>query len=206
MENVNRGIPEQEKGVSSDTLHTMDMLSVEKAKQLYAEAKSRLLDVNHWDIWSAGVTSKFILADANGKRILRQARQGDYFKIDIPGPGPQSGQGYDWVAIEKIEEVKRPDDDAETLVMQVRPSSGPESSDRSPAHFFDEQATSSFRVTRTGRRVIAGVHGRNESPNGHTGSVTDNLRNVIMALGAMAGFSKMQWKNLVKGIIEYKGL
>lgn len=207
MGNVSEGnIPEQEKGFSSDTVHACDTASVEKAMKLYDEAKSRLLDVNHWNIWSTGVTSRFTLTDANGRKILRQAQEGDFFRIDIPGPGPEAGEGYDWVAIEKIEEEKHTDQDSETLVMQVRPSPGPESNDRSPAHFFEEDASSSFRVTRAGRKVVAAVHGRNETPNNKTESVADNVRNAFVALGAAAGFSKMQWKNLVKGIIEYKGL
>jgi len=37
-------------------------------------------------------------------RRQRRALEGDFIKVDIPGPGPGVGNGYDWVRIESIEE------------------------------------------------------------------------------------------------------
>jgi hypothetical protein len=46
------------------------------------------------------------------------------------------------------------------------------------------------------------VHGRNEKPNTNSDAVADKIRNTLVGLGAIAGFSKIQWKNLVKGLIH----
>ena len=69
------------------------------------------------------------------------------------------------------------------------------------AHFFSDEATSSFVVKREKNRVIAGVYGRNEKPNTDSETLTDSIRNTAMAAGALSGFSKIQWKSLVAGLL-----
>ena len=59
--------------------------------------KDRLQNVNQWKEYAGNISADFRLVDKAGREVQRQAKKGDYFKIDIPGPGSQSGDGYDWV-------------------------------------------------------------------------------------------------------------
>jgi hypothetical protein len=57
-------------------------------------------------------------------------------------------------------------------------------------------------VKREHNKVTAAVYGRNEKPNTKTETVTDKARNAAIAGGAVTGFSKLQWKRLVNGLIK----
>jgi hypothetical protein len=195
-------VPQQETGSSMDTEYAADANSVEHARQLYENAKRRLLNVNRWHQIAGKATAVFKLTDANGNEVERDAQQHDYFMIDIPGPGPVSGDGYDWVQVEGIVEHSEPGANTECVVMNVRPAPSPKNDDPDIAHFFSEDATSNFIVRRENNKVIAGVYGRNEVPNTRAGNVVDKARNAAIGLSAVAGVSKLQWSALVKGIIE----
>ncbi|MBC8052817.1 MAG: hypothetical protein H7Y13_07110 [Sphingobacteriaceae bacterium] len=72
------------------------------------------------------------------------------------------------------------------------------------AHFFKDDASSTFLVQRNGLTVKAEVHGRNEQANTNTEKFIDKARNILVAAGAMLGFSDFQWKSLVKGLIRHQ--
>ena len=116
------------------------------------------------------------------------------------GPGTETGSGNDWVQIEAIEEINEPD--IQITAIRVRPSNNPLNSKSDTTHFFDSQATSTFVAKRENSKVIAGVYGRNEKPNTENESLVDKVRNTVIALGAIAGFSKLQWKSLISGLIK----
>jgi hypothetical protein len=196
------GVPSQHEGSQKDIDHTVRVADDNDARKLFMIARNRLVDVNHWADISQPVTASFRLTDANGNVVNRTAEKGDFFRIDIPAPGSNEGDGFDWVRIEAIEEQGRPDEDVERIVVQVRPASAPVNDRENVAHFFDDRATSSFMVERKGREVTAAVFGRNEVPNTSTSNVVDKVRNAMVGVTAILGFSNVQWKNLVKGLIE----
>ena len=71
------------------------------------------------------------------------------------------------------------------------------------AHFYSDEATSNFIVRRDGTKVTAGVYGRNEKPNvKKSDTVIDKIRNAVVGTGGVSGFSKLQWKALVSGLLE----
>lgn len=189
-------IPEHEEGAQSNTEAEAQLGSEEEARQFFQTVKKRLLDVNHWQEYAGVVTAKFQLTDENGNALQRAPRTGDYFRIDIPGPGTITGGGDDWVQVEDM------DEDEDCAGIRVRPASNPTNERKDVAHFFHEGATSSFIVRREGAKVFAGVYGRNEKPNVKTETVVDKIRNAAVATGAAAAFSKLQWKSLVKGLIK----
>lgn len=193
-------IPKQHTGGEIDTIVTAEFNSIVAAKDFYQTAKYRLLNVSHWaDICKVPV-STFILTDQHGNPVTRLAMEGDYLKIDIPGPGTHSGDSYDWVKIEKIsEEVS---DNMAIVSLRARPSANPENEDESIAHFYTEQATSTFQVKRIGTIVTGEEHGRNEVPNTDTSYLTDNIRNTLVGWSAKIGLAYPQWKSLVKGIVS----
>lgn len=196
-------LPEKEEGSNKDIEASAKAKTREEAKQLFEKAKSRLLDVNDWDKIAGKASAVFRLTDENGKEIEGAPKVGNYFKIDIPGPGAKTGKGHDWVRVEAIEERKDSDEDREFLVMRVRPSDNPEIASKEVAHFFSDKATSNFLVLREKNEVTAAVLGRNEVANtDKTTSLLDKLRNAIVGSGAIGGLSYPQWKNLVNGVLD----
>lgn len=199
MESTTPVVPAQEVGVQKDTAHTVQATTPEAAQALFQLARKRLLDVNNWHVLCAGLSSTFTLRDAKGLPVGRPARVGDFFQIDIPGPGTDSGEGYDWVQVEVVEDRKEAD--GELTFLRVRPAPSPLNEKPDVAHFLDNQATSTFLVSRQGLAVSAEVHGRNEVSNTSADSVIDKVRNAVAAVGAWMGFSDLQWKQLVEALV-----
>lgn len=196
-------IPPQKKGVKSDTHYSVRVSNEQAARHLFQNARLNLLNVNGWHTL-AGTGVVFQLADENGAEVNGLVQTGYYFRISIPGvPGTKAGEGDEWVKVEKIEEGTL--EHHEFTAIRVRPAVPPFAGHAETAHFFSGEATSSFCVERKGSRVMASVLGRNEKPNTKTRYWFAWLRNVIVALAAMIGFNKPQWKRLVKGMIRKKG-
>jgi hypothetical protein len=193
MKNI---IPENKEGTQTNTERSIEFATEEESKQFFQIAKERLLDVNHWRKIAGNATADFQLTDEEGKPVNRTAKEGDHFKIDIPGPGSITGEGNDWVKIESIQE------DENYIGIRVRPTSNPTNERKDIAHFFNDNSTSSFIIKKEGKKITAGVYGRNEKPNTKTETVVDKIRNATVATGAISGFSKLQWKSLVNGLIE----
>jgi hypothetical protein len=193
MKNI---IPENKEGTQTNTERSIEFATEEESKQFFQIAKKRLLDVNHWHKIAGNATADFQLTDEEGKPVNRTAKEGDHFKIDIPGPGSITGEGNDWVKIESIQE------DENYIGIRVRPTSNPTNERKDIAHFFNDNSTSSFIIKKEGKKITAGVYGRNEKPNTKTETVVDKIRNATVATGAISGFSKLQWKSLVNGLIE----
>jgi hypothetical protein len=194
-------IPQQNEGAKTDILHSVTAKTRDQALAIFKRAYQRLLNVNLWHKLGGNASAEFELVPSQEKEHS-VARVGDYFKIDIPGPGSQSGDGYDWVRVEKIEDNTDADAEHESFMMQVRPSQNPESKNESTAHFLTDEATSTFIIEREKNKITASVHGRNELPNTITETFIDKIRNAVIGSTAAMGASKFQWKLLVKGLID----
>ena len=95
-------IPEQQSGIETNTEASIELGSEEETKSFYEKVKQRLLNVNRWQHWAGKLTAEFKLTDKDGTEVDRLAEKDDHFKIDIPGPGPATGDGYDWVQVELL--------------------------------------------------------------------------------------------------------
>lgn len=190
-------IPEQHEGSRMDAVETRSAETVKEARDVFNRACERLLDVNAWG-GLAGL-SDFQLIDASGISAKRNVKEGDYIRIDIPGPGTTAGMGYDWV---RVEEIKKLDENDSSLIgMRVRPSAHPVSGSKETAHFLKGAATSTFIVKLSGRTVTAEEHGRNEMANTDAERLLDKGRNFTVGLAAKFGLSYPQWKNLVRAFL-----
>jgi hypothetical protein len=189
-------IPEHDKGTQTNTESSIELSSEKEAKDFFKTVRERLLNVNKWHDYAGSASADFQLTDKNGNPVDRKPQKGDHFKIDIPAPGTITGEGNDWVQIEAVEE------DEDSIGIRVRPATNPTNERKDVAHFFDEEASSSFLVKREAKKITAGVYGRNEKPNTHTETLIDKLRNATIATGAISGFSKLQWKSLVNGLVK----
>ena len=199
---IDDAVPAQEEGAKKDIEHTVKTDDVNDAKKLFYIARNRLLDINNWDGLCGKPSATFTLTDQSGNELHRTAEQGDFFKIDLPAPGSAEGKGYDWVQIETIDELIDPNGPKEQIIIRVRPTSHPAEKGENVAHFFKEESTSSFVVERDQTTVKAAVYGRNEIPNTSTSNLIDKVRNAVVAITAILGFSNVQWKNLTKGLLK----
>lgn len=201
-EEEQKHIPHQDIGNKVDTEESISANDVQEAQQIFKLAADRLLNVNGWGEISGPLSAKFFLTDGSGRVIKGPAQPGHHFKIDIPGPGPSSGKGFDWVKVEALDDERNPGGNEESVTLRVRPSPDPEKFSGDTAHFFKDYATSSFRVERIGNKVTASVHGRNEIPNTDAEQAGDKIRNVVVGTGAVGGISFTQWTALVRGLLD----
>jgi hypothetical protein len=196
----NNIIPNNDSGVQTNTESSEELKTEKEAEDLYKTACQRLVDINNWQNIAGKATASFQLTDKSGKEVDRVVQKGDHFKIDIPGPGSFSGEGFDWVQIEAIENGHN--EGSQWTAIKVRPATNPRNENKDVAHFFSEETTSTFMVRKEGNKVIAGVYGRNEKPNTETETQIDKIRNTAIAAGAITGLSKIQWKSLVNGLVK----
>lgn len=199
-----KNIPKQQKGNQVDTQQETVLNSREEAEQLFETAKKRLLDVSRWGEIAKGFSSSFQLTDANGQKVDRPVQQGDRFRISLPAPGPESGNGDDWVQVENIQDEQDENADIQIISIRVRPTADPKNPTSETAHFYTNEATSTFVVKRKGNTVTAEVHGRNEVPNTEATGLWDKVRDVAVAVGSILGLSNQQWKNLTEGLLKPK--
>lgn len=205
MKNLqNNIVPKNYEGKQTELKYAVVADNREEAIQLFQKACERLRDVSAWhkicDIAGAEVS----IIDENGNENQRLAQEGDYLQIDIVGPGSSAGDGYDWVKVELIEENSRPNGEEESMAMRLRPCDNPTKPGEETAHFFNEEATSTFIIERKGNTVTAAYFGRNEVPNTGSEKLIDKVRNVAISAFAMLGLSEVQWKSLIKGLLEGK--
>lgn len=194
-------IPVQYTGEETETSAERQAADEQSAAAIFERAVRRLQNINGWGNLCGALSSDFQLVDKLGEEVDGPASVGLYIRIDIPGPGNSVGKGYDWVLIEQMEDVQL-SDSQEVFFMRARPAGHPLQKHAGTAHFLREEATSSFVITRDGEEVTATVYGRNEVPNTEANDTVDKLRNAVIGAGGAIGISKLQWKALVKSLLE----
>lgn len=193
-------VPEQYTGKEIEAEASVELMDESQASLFYETAKERLLNVNNWHEVAGLISAKFQVISPEGGEVSRHAEKGDYFKIDIPGPGSKEGDGFDWVIVEDMKEVN--DGEIECIGFRVRPSKNPFGDKPETAHFYSHESTSTFTVTREGKTVRAWIIDRNLSPNVNPESLADKIRHSAVGSGAIGIFSKIQWQGLADGLIQ----
>jgi hypothetical protein len=194
-------IPEQRSGTAIDAASSVELNNEKIAMVFYEIVKNRLQHVNSWSIIAEGMSASFQLVNREGNEVYRKAAEGDFVKIDIPGPGSKNGKGYDWVRIEAMENSSN-NERVESFGFRVRPSDNPLTNRGDTAHFYSHESTSTFIVARQGSIVSASVFDRNSKKNSDAELVTDRIRDGIVASAAIISFSHIQWKNLTNGLVS----
>jgi hypothetical protein len=103
----------------------------------YQEATARLLNITHWGVFADEAPETFVLTDALGHVIKRDAGEGDHIKIHLPAPRSSTGDGADWVRIEKIMEERNKMLDEVFTAMTIRPCPNPNLNSKIVAHFYE---------------------------------------------------------------------
>lgn len=202
MKDEEKNIPAQHEGIKTDTISSIKHRSQKDAAEHFLVVKARLFNISEWHKVCGKASANFKLTDSEGKPVKRKPIPGDHIRIDLPAPKPDDGEGYEWVVIEQVDDQSNPASDEEYLSIKVHPADSPLNNKKAVAHFFEPETSSTFVVRRNRSSIQAGVHGRNEIPNTHAGSLWGKIRNLFVALGAMLGVSKLQWKSLVKGLLK----
>lgn len=193
-------VPPQFTGREIEAEATRELEDERAAIKFFAIARKRLLDVNNWNKIAGAITAQFQIIDKKGKEVNREVNKGDYLRINIPGPGSKQGDGYDWVFVEEIKEVTM--EFVQSVGFRVRPNENPFSEKNETAHFYSDEASSSFIITREDAKIISWIIDRNLLPNTESASLVNKVRDVAVGLSAIAGFSKIQWQRLADGLIE----
>lgn len=197
-----RIVPDQKEGAVSGAIAKREKENQQEAVKLFQQAKERLLNINKWKEYSGILSASFSLTDSHGNEIDRAPQKGDLIRIKLPAPGTQEGDGYDWVRIEKIDDASSPDAKEEHLAIRARPVPNPDSENEDSAHFYTEDASSTFIVSRKHKTVVAEEIARNAIPNTETDNLLDAARNSVVAVAAFSGMAWPQWKRLMEGFLE----
>jgi hypothetical protein len=195
-------LPENKSGKKVDLTADITCTTPDAALERFELACKRLLSPFLWQKLCGLGSPVFELVTDKCEPITRLARQGDYIRIDIPGPGPSAGEGYDWVQVSTLEDHRENAGDEKYLGMKLTPCASPIKDGSEIAHFFDSEASSSFIVRIENNTVTVDYYGRNEKINNHTDSIIDNVRNTTMGLGAQAGLSELQWSVLIRAFLK----
>jgi hypothetical protein len=193
--------PPNFEGKKNDLDTAVTLPTDEAANNCYSTARQRLLTPSVWHTLCGPLSGTFTLTDTYGATLNRAAALNDYIRIDIPAPGNISGKGHDWVRIDALEELHGGNE--ALCAIRLRPAPAPVQPDEdSTSHFFKEQASSTFIIHRIANVVKCSYHGRNETPNTDTENTLDNIRNAVVATGAIAGLSEAQWSALIEGFLS----
>ncbi len=195
-------VAEQLEGLEKDINQSILTDTIEDAEDFFVDAKERLLDVNNWKRYGGAGMPEFSLSDHHGNPISRRAHKGDCIKVT-----PFNNPDFDaaepiWVAIEAIEYDDYPDLSAESFAIRVRQTI--------PLVFNDsnslvinayQTATSTLVIERTGKKLAANYHSRNDMAEMAVGMYVDE-QSIKSNTSTWMGISDVQCTNLLKGFIK----
>lgn len=193
------GVPVQKSGGFHDTESTKQYKDNETDAQ-FEILKKRFFSINKWKDYCGKASAEFKHFSESGQPVDRMPQRGDFIRIGIPGPGSQEADGYDWVEIANI--AHREINHFESYIISCRPSKDPNQPKGQIAHFYSRSATSNIMIAKEGNILKVGVYARNEKPNFNAGFF-DKVRNLMIAAGGMLGISKIQWKLLAEGLLDF---
>ena len=195
-------VPQHTQGKKNDLVHTVSFATREQAHDCFKRACKRLRNPKIWHELVGMFGGEFVLVNETGNEPYRLAEIGDMYRINLPGPGPKAGNGYDWVRVDAIEDKSDETGNEELFAMRIAPTVNPYNESPSTAHFFKAGASSTFVIKNMTNQVSASYHGRNEIANTETESTVDNVRNAIIGSAALAGLSEIEWNTMIKALLE----
>ena len=196
------GVPVQKKGAFHDTESKRSFESAELVANHFEILKDRFFSIHRWKEYGGDLSADFRLFDCDGSYVERMPRKGDYIRIDIPGPGDIKAKGYDWVEVMKIVD-RCYGDELERYLLVCRPSAVPQSNEEHIAHFYARESSSSFIISRGIDYIKAGIYGRNEVPNISRTGFFGRIRNLLVSIGGFFQLTKIQWKTLADGFLDF---
>lgn len=163
------------------------------AEEAFAHSVTKLLNVNGWSDLSL-FASDFALHDPAGQlKPGGSAQMGDYIAITLPGPMPKN-----WVQIIHLDVQKN------RAEFTVQPSHDPtKNKPDETAHFFCQEARSTFRVDRSGQTISAFEIGQQERINNEGPQAGERaIINTVIAEAGWLFYQKIQWKLLTDYLVH----
>ncbi|MDQ3395752.1 MAG: hypothetical protein M3512_16820, partial [Bacteroidota bacterium] len=168
-----------EEGVDSYHYYINEFDSEETAKAAFHRQKEIFLNLDAWTDLSDIENLRFSHFDADGNKVNRNGIEGDFLKIELPGPVPVY-----WVRAEhihsfpyKVEVIVRPSYDPTERPVRKEVT----------AHFFDKVTLNKLTLERVGNRLIAETRTISAAVN-NTGEEAGetSIINTTVALGGWA--------------------
>jgi len=129
------------------------------------------------------------------------AEEGDFIKVRFSKIQKIIDAQHDFVHVSSIMTI--PNIFGDAVVMKLQPAHNPARSGSEVDHFFTSDASNTLILYRTESEIILCVHGRNEQPNLKVSKITKKVRNVLFATLGVLAVSKVQWKTLSHGLLNY---
>jgi hypothetical protein len=196
-----QGVPTQYEGSFHDTESQKNIIVPEVLDSKFNVLKERFYSINNWKDYTGSGFADFDLFDSIGLYINTKPRVGDFVRIDIPGPGDVGSRGYDWVKIEGI--TVTINDEQERHLITCRPSASPGENPKYIKHFYSDRATSTFLIEKGTDYIKVGIYGRNEMPNKKNTGLLGKIRNLLVSFGGFLKLTKIQWKALADGLLDF---
>ena len=162
-------------------------------REAFGRSMDKLWNVEGWSALSS-FTADFTLHGPTGKpKPGGRPQLGDYIQVVLPGPIPEN-----WVR------VIHTATDENRAEFTVQPSHDPrKTKSDTVAHFFDQEARSTFRVEVSGNTITASEIGERESINNQGAQAGDRaVINTVIAEGAWLFYQKLQWKLLTDYLVH----
>ena len=195
-------VPENIEGKPVDVEKRVKKKSVEEAVHFFHVVDARLQNPNTWYDLSGEKGASFTIKKRVSSSLPNIIEVRDFLQVDIPGPGPKNGDGFDLVEVTEIGEDFDETSD-ESFGITLKACANPAHPQmKETAHFFKGMATSTFIIKRKGQEVLCEYFGRNEVPNLQVDKLTDKIRNAAASFAAIAGVSEYQWSSLVDGLLK----
>lgn len=169
--------------------------SIDEAKIGFDQSREKLFSIQKWSNLK-GINSEFKLYHESGRFLTdEEPQKGNFIKIILPGFNEAN-----WV------QITGKDSYPDFAQFTVHPSRAPQekSDPDSPVeHFFKRQSSSTFRITRRGKRIYASEIGMKEEINNEGEDAGDRkLDNSIVGVGGWLAFQKLQWEKLTKWLVH----
>ena len=191
-------VPINTKGSENNAAAFLVCQSQTEAFERFRSLSQNLLKINDWDVKAGKNPTEFFIYN---KDKSQSVQENDLVKIKIPAPQNKLGNGFDWVIVRKVQMIEKAD--LKLCLLQMKPHSCPESSNRNIAHFYRDDASSTFILAKKEKTLQLSIHGRNEIPNTKKIGLLNSCRNFFVASGGIFGGSKMQWQDFAEEFIKH---
>lgn len=194
-------IPSQLQGDFHDIVSMHCANAVDIAIRNFEKVQMRLFSVNEWHSLSDKVKTEFALFDSETNKPTADLKVDNRIRIDIPGPGNHSGDGYDWTKVIAIQNEHN-NDEIPFVAFTIKPCSAPGSDAATVAHFYTEKSSNTFVIRRVGTCIYAEVHGRNQVENTSAVPMLDTIRNKAIQVGASLGMGGLNWLGFADALLK----
>ncbi len=192
-------LPVNSIGSENNAVSFLSCNSETEAFDRFRKLSQKLLEVNGWNEYAGKNPTEFYLYSKE-KDKAAIAQLNDLVKIKMPAPKNNLGNSFDWVMVNRIENIEQTE--SKVLLLQMKPHSCAESANGNIAHFYTGEASNTFILSKKNKVIQFSIHGRNEVANTSSVGFFNSLRNFFVAAGGIFGGSKIQWQDFTEKFIK----